>query len=65
MLDISTLIIQICGRLRNSQFKDDITLILNTYKHRYAKITEDEFLINIEEQSKQGLYLEDKFKKCR
>lgn len=62
MLDISTLIIQICGRLRDSQFKDDITLILNTYKHRYAKITEDEFLINIEEQSKQGLYLEDKFK---
>ena len=62
MLDISTLIIQICGRLRNSQFKDDITLILNTYKHRYAKITENEFLINIEEQSKQGLYLEDKFK---
>ena len=37
MLDISTLFRQICGRLRDSKFKDEVDFIVNTKKHRYCQ----------------------------
>ena len=54
VLDISTLIRQICGRLRDSVYKDDITLILNTCKHRYAKISKSEFENQVKENIRKG-----------
>ena len=43
VLDISTKIRQVCGRLRDSKYKDQVTLILNTKKHRYAGVSKKEF----------------------
>lgn len=43
MLDIATKIRQVCGRLRDSKYKDECYLILNTNKHRYAKTSRKEF----------------------
>ena len=43
VLDISTKIRQICGRLRDSKYKDQCYLILNTFKHRYAGTSRKEF----------------------
>lgn len=37
LVDISTLFIQICGRLRDSIYKDSVLFICNTGKHRYLK----------------------------
>lgn len=37
MIDISTLFIQICGRLRDSIYKDQVTFIVNANNHRYCK----------------------------
>ena len=37
ILDISTKIRQVCGRLRDSKYKDQCTLILNTSKHIIMK----------------------------
>lgn len=37
MIDISTLFIQICGRLRDSIYKDQVTFIVNSNNHRYCK----------------------------
>ena len=37
MVDISTLFIQICGRLRDSIYKDQVTFIVNSNNHRYCK----------------------------
>lgn len=54
ILDISTLIRQITGRLRDSIYKDQITLILNTSFHRYAGTAEDEFKLNVELNEKIG-----------
>lgn len=61
ILDISTLVRQICGRLRNSIYKDKITLILNTNKHRYAGISKEVFLIKVSENISLGKYTENKF----
>lgn len=36
VLDISTLVIQICGRLRDSKYKDSVLMLLNVGKHRYC-----------------------------
>ena len=44
VLDITTKVRQICGRLRDSKYKDQIILILNTSKHRYAGTFEEEFM---------------------
>lgn len=44
MLDVSTKIRQICGRLRNSKYKDKVKIILDTHKHRYAGTNKDTFL---------------------
>ena len=62
VLDISTLIRQISGRLRDSKFKNEITLILNTSKHRYVGTSETIFKANVEENIKMGKYREQKFK---
>lgn len=43
VLDISTKVRQVCGRLRDSKYKDECYLILNTSKHRYAGTTKEEF----------------------
>lgn len=48
ILDISTKIRQVCGRLRDSKYKDSVTLILNTNKHRYAGTNKDDFLQEVE-----------------
>lgn len=61
ILDISTLIRQICGRLRDSIYKDHVTLILNTKKHRYAGVPKEVFDIKVLENIKLGKYTEHKF----
>ena len=61
ILDISTLVRQICGRLRDSVYKEEVTLILNTSKHRYAGTPVSIFKINVEENIKLGKYTADKF----
>lgn len=43
ILDISTMVKQICGRLRDSIYKQEVYLILNTKSHRYASVTPIEF----------------------
>lgn len=44
--DISTLFVQICGRLRDSKYKDEVTFILNPKQNRYAN--KPDFNKNIE-----------------
>lgn len=61
ILDISTLVRQICGRLRNSIYKEKITLILNTTKHRYAGVSKEIFDFKVSENIKFGRYTENKF----
>ena len=48
ILDISTKIRQVCGRLRDSKYKDSVTLILNTNRHRYAGTDKISFLQEVE-----------------
>lgn len=43
ILDISTKIRQVCGRIRNSKYKDECILILNTRHHRYANVSKTQF----------------------
>lgn len=44
LVDISTLFIQICGRLRDSIYKNQVIFICNTSNHRYLKYkTDNEF----------------------
>ena len=62
ILDISTLIRQICGRLRNSIYKDEVTLILSTGRHRYAGKSEDSFKKGVEKNILLGKYTEKLFK---
>lgn len=61
ILDISTLVRQICGRLRNSIYKEEITLVLNTSKHRYAGTSDEMFKIKVNENISIGKYTEEKF----
>ena len=61
ILDISTLVRQICGRLRDSIYKEEVTLILNTSKHRYAGTSKSIFKLRVEENIKLGRYTSDKF----
>lgn len=47
LVDISTLFIQICGRLRDSIYKDQVLFICNTNNHRYLQYkTEYDFNIH-------------------
>lgn len=45
VLDISTKIRQVCGRIRDSKYKNQCTLILNTNKHRYISKTKFEKIV--------------------
>lgn len=62
ILDISTLLRQICGRLRDSDYKDQVTLILNTSKHRYAGISKEEFQQFVLNNINDGKRCEEQFK---
>ena len=46
LYDISTLFVQICGRVRDSIYKDEVTFILNPKQNRYAQ--KPDFNKNIE-----------------
>ena len=61
ILDISTLIRQICGRLRDSIYKDEVTLILNTSKHRYASVSKEDFQIFVSNNISDGKRCEEQF----
>lgn len=54
VLDISTKIRQVCGRLRDSKYNNRCTLILNTTNHRYAGTTKEEFNKEVEKSIQQG-----------
>lgn len=62
ILDISTLIRQICGRLRDSVYKDEVTLILNTSKHRYAGVSKEVFKESVQNNISDGKRCEEQFK---
>lgn len=61
VLDISTKIRQVCGRLRDSNYKDEVTLILNTNKHRYAGTTKTDFLEMVKDAEERGKSKEQAF----
>ena len=54
VLDIATKIRQVCGRLRDSKYKNECYLILNTSKHRYAGTSKIEFENQVEESERLG-----------
>ena len=54
VLDIATKIRQVCGRLRDSKYKNQCYIILNTSKHRYAGTTKKEFECSVEESERLG-----------
>lgn len=54
VLDIATKIRQVCGRLRDSKYKNECYLILNTSKHRYAGTSKKEFEENVKESERLG-----------
>lgn len=54
MLDILTLVRQICGRLRDSVYKNEVTIILNTETHRYAGTNDKTFEYKVKERIKLG-----------
>lgn len=63
LVDISTLFIQICGRLRDSIYKNEVTFICNTNNHRYLKYkTEEEFIIISNSIEKDAKEVETDFK---
>ena len=62
MVDISTLFIQICGRLRDSIYKDQVTFIVNSNNHRYCKYNNfNEFKEMSDESEKFGRTTENLF----
>lgn len=61
ILDIATLVVQICGRIRDSKYKEQVTLILNTTKHRYIGVSKEIFFLKVEENVRLGKYTEEKF----
>lgn len=54
MLDISTKVRQICGRIRDSKYKNECTIILNTKKHRYAGTSKDDFMNIVKDSEERG-----------
>lgn len=54
VLDIATKIRQVCGRLRDSKYKNECYLILNTSKHRYAGTSKKEFETQVKESEELG-----------
>lgn len=64
VLDISTKIRQVCGRIRDSKYKDQCTIILNANKHRYANISKFEFEKIVSESEIMGKRKEFNLSKC-
>lgn len=62
VLDITTKVRQVCGRLRDSKYKDTVTIILNTNKHRYAGTTKTEFLNIVKDSEDLGKVKENQFR---
>lgn len=62
VLDISTKIRQVCGRIRDSKYKDKCTLILNTSKHRYAGKTDFEKIVK--DSERRGKRKAELIKQC-
>lgn len=62
ILDISTKVRQVCGRIRDSKYKGECTLILNTSKHRYAGVTKSEFNRRVAESEELGHIREELIK---
>lgn len=54
VLDITTKVRQVCGRLRDSKYKDKVILVINTSKHRYAGVSKSDFENKIQESEKAG-----------
>ena len=54
VLDIATKVRQVCGRLRDSKYKDECILILNTNKHRYAGTTKTDFSNLVLDSKRRG-----------
>lgn len=61
VLDISTKIRQVCGRLRDSKYKDEVVLILNTNKHRYAGTSKTDFFNAVKDAEARGRSKEQSF----
>lgn len=59
VLDIATKVRQICGRLRDSKYKDECILILNTNKHRYAGTTKTDFINIVSDSKRRGIRKEE------
>lgn len=54
VLDITTKVRQVCGRLRDSKYKDEVILLLNTTKHRYAGTSYSDFISQVQESERLG-----------
>lgn len=54
VLDISTKVRQICGRLRNSKFKEYCFFIFNSRKHRYAGTDYEKFIAQVNDSERRG-----------
>ena len=62
LMDISTLFIQICGRLRDSKYKEDVIFICNTGNHRYLKYKENsEFMKYADKLEEDATEYEENF----
>lgn len=63
LVDISTLFIQICGRLRDSIYKDQVLFICNTNNHRYLQYKTDQDFENASNNiEKVAIKFEKEFK---
>lgn len=59
LIDISTLMIQICGRLRDSAYKDEVLFICNTSNHRYVHYKqESEFMMDSDKLRDEAVIFE-------
>lgn len=64
LMDISTLFIQICGRLRDSIYKNEVLFICNTNNHRYLQHkTNDEFQKYSDELTESAIVYGESFLK--
>lgn len=52
--DISTSVVQICGRIRNSKYKTSAYMILNTKNHRYCKFRSKDLFVDFTNKTKNG-----------
>lgn len=58
ILDISTKVRQICGRLRDSKYKNECVFIVNTRHHRYAGLSQCAFDNQVKDNERRGLELQ-------